>query len=288
MIYAICNPTAGHGRGKKIGMEIEKRLLAMHYPCHLEMTAGPGHATELAHAAACAGAETVLAIGGDGTAAEVARGLIGASTALGIIPAGTGNDFIKTLRLPRDPFQALDFVLNHKPRPTDVGQANDRLFLNEIGTGFDVMVLDYSMKAKRFCSGLLPYLYGVLQTMYRFRGIHLTYAADGGELITEDVFVIAVANGGTIGGGIVIAPDAQADDGLLDMVVVRQVRPRDLLSRLIGLMRGKILSFPETHFVRAKRVFFSADNMRVDVDGEVSDEKSMEVQILPKALLIHW
>ena len=82
MIYAICNPTAGNGRGRKIGQEIEKRLLEQHYACHLEMTKAPGHATELAYAAAQSGAETVLAIGGDGTAVEVARGLIGTPAAL--------------------------------------------------------------------------------------------------------------------------------------------------------------------------------------------------------------
>lgn len=288
MIYAICNPTAGNGRGRKIGQEIEKRLLEQHYACHLEMTKAPGHATELAYAAAQSGAETVLAIGGDGTAVEVARGLIGTPAALGVIPAGTGNDFIKTLGLPKDPLAALDFVLAHPARDTDVGDVNGRLFLNEIGTGFDVTVLDFAQKAKRFCRGLLPYLYGVIRTLFHFRGIQLSYAMDGGEMVTKDVFVIAVANGGVIGGGIPIAPEAQADDGLLDVVVVNKIRSRNLPARLIGLMRGKILSFPETQFIRAKKVFFSADKMRVNIDGEVTDEASVETRLLPKALRIHW
>lgn len=288
MIYAICNPTAGNGRGRKIGQEIEKRLLEQHYACHLEMTKAPGHATELAYAAAQSGAETVLAIGGDGTAVEVARGLIGTPAALGVIPAGTGNDFIKTLGLPKDPLAALDFVLAHPARDTDVGDVNGRPFLNEIGTGFDVTVLDFAQKAKRFCRGLLPYLYGVIRTLFHFRGIQLSYAMDGGEMVTKDVFVIAVANGGVIGGGIPIAPEAQADDGLLDVVVVNKICSRNLPARLIGLMRGKILSFPETQFIRAKKVFFSADKMRVNIDGEVTDEASVEARLLPKALRIHW
>ena len=288
MIYAICNPTAGNNRGRKIGQEIEKRLLEQHYACHLEMTKAPGHATELAYAAAQSGVETVLAIGGDGTAVEVARGLIGTPAALGVIPAGTGNDFIKTLGLPKDPLAALDFVLAHPARDTDVGDVNGRLFLNEIGTGFDVTVLDFAQKAKRLCRGLLPYLYGVIRTLFHFRGIQLSYAMDGGEMVTKDVFVIAVANGGVIGGGIPIAPEAQADDGLLDVVVVNKIRSRNLPARLIGLMRGKILSFPETQFIRAKKVFFSADKMRVNIDGEVTDEASVEARLLPKALRIHW
>ena len=252
------------------------------------MTKAPGHATELAYAAAQSGVETVLAIGGDGTAVEVARGLIGTPAALGVIPAGTGNDFIKTLGLPKDPLAALDFVLAHPARDTDVGDVNGRLFLNEIGTGFDVTVLDFAQKAKRLFRGLLPYLYGVIRTLFHFRGIQLSYAMDGGEMVTKDVFVIAVANGGVIGGGIPIAPEAQADDGLLDVVVVNKIRFRNLPARLIGLMRGKILSFPETQFIRAKKVFFSADKMRVNIDGEVTDEASVEARLLPKALRIHW
>ena len=147
---------------------------------------------------------------------------------------------------------------------------------------------DFAQKAKRFCRGLLPYLYGVIRTLFHFRGIQLSYAMDGGEMVTKDVFVIAVANGGVIGGGIPIAPEAQADDGLLDVVVVNKICSRNLPARLIGLMRGKILSFPETQFIRAKKVFFSADKMRVNIDGEVTDEASVEARLLPKALRIHW
>ena len=165
-------------------------------------TERPGHATQLAAQAREGQADTVLSIGGDGTNLEVARGLLGGGTALGIIPAGTGNDFVKTLGIPPNPREALDYMLSHPPRKTDVGQVNGKLFLNVIGTGFDVSVLDYAAKAKRYCRGLLPYLYGVLKTLRHFRSIRLTYTVDGGAAITRDAFVVAVANGSRFGGGI--------------------------------------------------------------------------------------
>lgn len=287
MIYAICNPTAGNGRGKRIGVQVERALREKRFPCRLEMTQCPGQATEMARAAQAAGAEMVLAIGGDGTAFEVARGLVGTETPLGIIPAGTGNDFVKTIGVPLKPLAALDYILSHPARKTDVGQFNGRMFLNEIGTGFDVMVLDYAGRAKRFCRGMLPYLYGVLQTLFRFRPIPLTYSLDGGGETTLSAFVVAVANGGRIGGGIAIAPEARADDGLLDVVVVEQIPKRLLLLRLAGLLKGQILAFPEAHFLRARAVSFAAPEMRVNVDGEVIPQARVDAQILPGALLVH-
>ena len=185
MIFAICNPTAGNGQGEKIGLQIETMLRQRNIPFRLERTLAPDHGTRLAEEAVKAGADTVLAIGGDGTAHEVARGLFRSQTAFGIIPAGTGNDFAKTIGVPKDPAAALEHILSHPPRKTDVGIFNDRMFLNEIGAGFDVMVLDYALKAKRYCRGLLPYLCGVLQALFRFRAMSLTYTLENGESITK-------------------------------------------------------------------------------------------------------
>ena len=156
MIYAICNPIAGSGRGKVIGEIIEKILTEKGLEHKLVMTEKTGHAAELAREACDSGAETILAIGGDGTSLEVARGMIGRESALGIIPAGTGNDFVKTLGVPLQPVSALEYVLSHPAKPTDAGEINGKVFLNEIGTGFDVSVLDYAEKAKKTFRGILP------------------------------------------------------------------------------------------------------------------------------------
>lgn len=287
MIYGICNPTSGHGRGKKVGELVEKLLTIKNIPFQMAYTEGTAHATVLAKNAVAAGADTVLCIGGDGTAFEVAQGLADTQTALGIIPAGTGNDFVKTICLPTDPEKALDHILSHPARKTDVGMINNRMFLNVAGAGFDVMTLDYTEKAKRYCRGILPYLYGVLQSMFRFRSLDLTYSVDGGEEIRQKAFIIAAANGGCFGGGIAIAPEARADDGLIDIVVVGHIRKRDLPARLVGLMKGKILSFPETKFYRARSVSFSIPHMRLDIDGEIIAAEKADVRLCPGALLVH-
>lgn len=287
MLHAIANPAAGSGLGRKLGRQLHRTLEEKHIAHKIEETASPGHATALSRQAALCGADTVLSVGGDGTALEVARGLMGTECALGLIPAGTGNDFRKTLGISKDPDEALETVLTKKALPTDAGLINGELFLNEIGSGFDVAVLDYANKAKKYCKGLLPYLYGVLCALFRFRPIPVTYQIDGGPQQKKDLFVIAAANGGIIGGGIVIAPDARADDGLLDIITVDSIKWYKLPLRLIGLLRGKILSFPETHFVRASSLSFSSPGMRLNVDGEMITADTAQVEILPGALKIH-
>lgn len=289
MIYAICNPIAGSGRGKIIGEIIKKILIEKNLPFRMMETERPGQATEFAREACDMHADTVLAIGGDGTSLEVARGMIGrgTDTALGIIPAGTGNDFVKTLGVPLQPMAALDYILAHPPKSTDAGEINGEIFLNEIGTGFDVSVLDYAAKAKKTFRGILPYLYGVLMTLFRFHSISLTYSIDGGEKVTLDAFVLSAANGGKIGGGIPIAPQAKVDDGKLDVTIVGKVKKTKLIGRLIGLMRGKILDFPETQYCRAKSVTFTVPEMRVNIDGEIVREKTVTARVLPGALMIH-
>lgn len=287
MLHAIVNPAAGSGLGRKLGRQLHRTLEERNIAHKTEETASPGHATQLARQAALSGADTVLSVGGDGTALEVARGLIGTQCALGLIPAGTGNDFRKTLGISKETDEALSTVLTRQPLPTDAGLINGQLFLNEIGTGFDVAVLDYANKAKKYCKGLLPYLYGVLCALFRFRPVPVTYQIDGGPQQKKDLFVIAAANGGIIGGGIVIAPDARADDGLLDIITVDSIKWYKLPLRLIGLLQGKILTFPETHFVRAKALSFSAPGMRLNVDGEIISADEAKVEILPGALNIH-
>ena len=287
MLYSIYNPAAGNGAGEKTGKQIEKLLQEKQQIFLSHATEQPGHATLLAKAAAEKNADTVIAIGGDGTALETARGLIGTGTALGIIPAGTGNDFRKTLGIDKEPEKALETVLHKPAQPTDAGMINGQAFLNEIGTGFDVAVLDYANKAKKYCKGLLPYLAGVLCALFRFRPIRASIRIDDQPPEEKDVFVIAAANGGIIGGGIVIAPDAKVDDGLLDIVIVDRIKWYKLPLRLIGLLKGNILRFPETHFIRAKEIRFSAPDMRLNVDGEIVSAQTAEAKVLPGALKIH-
>ncbi len=286
MIQVICNPTAGNGRGRRIGAQVERALKAKGIEHTYIETLHAGHATQLAQQATRAGIETVLAVGGDGTALEVARGLYSTKTAMGIIPAGTGNDFIKCINIPKKPMAALEYVLNCKPKATDVGLINGRVFLNVSGTGFDVMVLDYALKAKKYCRGMLPYLYGVLCAIFKFQAMDLTFQMDDGEKVTLKAMICAVGNGRIIGGGIPITPEASIDDGLLDITLIREIKRKSIPRYLPGLLGGKVLTFSQTSQHRVKTICFSAPHMRLNIDGEITTADEAVIHVQPAALRI--
>lgn len=288
MLTFILNPIAGNGFALKIEEQLKSAMTSRGLPSRFLRTEFPGHATALARACAAeADCTGVVAVGGDGTAYEVACGLMGSTVPLGIIPAGTGNDFIKTVGVPKKPLDALDFILTHPPRPVDVGGLNDRLFLNDCGTGFDVTVLDYTQAAKKYCRGILPYLVGLVQAIIHYRPVHVRFTADG-ETQERDLLILSVANGRYIGGGIPICPSASADDGLLDVVIVED-KPRWMLPFLVlPLLMGRILHFSFTTHKRCQAVEVISKGMRLNVDGEILDMDRAAFRIQPGALRLFW
>lgn len=287
MLQVLINPIAGNGRAQRIGAQIlrvlsEKNI--QHDSCTTEYA---GHATLLARRAAEAGADSVLAVGGDGTVLETSRGLLGTEAALGIIPAGTGNDMVKTLGVPQKPMEALEHILSHPPRRMDAGTVNGELFLNACGTGFDVCVLNYAQRAKKYVQGLLPYLWGVLRALFSFRSIDACIQT-AETTLRKPLLVFSIANGRFIGGGIQIAPLACPDDGKLDMLTIDAMPRWRMPLQLVKLLTGKVLSIPGAVHGRVERVCIRAENMRVNVDGEIVSLREAVFEILPEALLAHW
>lgn len=288
MLDMIVNPIAGNGLALRTATEISAELTRLNIPFRSFQTNHPGHATQLAKESVDAGSQMVLAVGGDGTAYEVACGLVHTKTSLGIIPAGTGNDFVKAIHMPKKPLDALHFILNHECRPVDVGQLNDQIFLNVCGTGFDVMVLDYALKAKKYVKGIFPYLYGVIRTIFHYNPVSIKLTMENGDIVEKDVLIVSIANGQYIGGGIPIAPCAKVDDGLLDLVVVGHI-PRWKIPRYLpGLLMGKVLSFPITEHILCRSIDLISPGMRLNIDGEIRPMDQATFAALPGVLLLHW
>lgn len=288
MLTFIVNPTAGNGYALKIEQQVQAEMARRGLACQFVHSEHPDHAADLAKAASSTnGCTGVIAIGGDGTAYEVACGLMNTGVPMGIIPAGTGNDFIKTVSIPKKPMEALEFILTHDARPVDVGGLNDRLFLNVCGTGFDVTVLDYTLAAKKYCRGLLPYLVGLIRGIAHYKPVYVRLTVEG-HTEEREVLICSIANGRYFGGGIAICPDAAADDGMLDLVVVEH-KPRWLLPFLIpSLLMGRVLKFPFTSHKRCKNVEIRSENMRLNVDGEVQSIEDARFTILQGALKLFW
>ena len=288
MYTFIVNPAAGNGYALKVEKDLLQHLEQEKVAYEFMHTDHPEHATELARNAACRpDCSGVIAVGGDGTAFEVACGLLGTGVPLGIIPAGTGNDFIKTVGIPKKPLDALAVILHGKSRPVDVGKLNHRMFLNICGTGFDVQVLDYTLAAKKYVRGILPYLIGLVRAIFSYHPVHVRFTADG---LTEerDVLLCSVANGQFFGGGIPLCPDARPDDGMLDMVVV-ETKPRWMIPfYLPSLLGGKIDRFKITTHKRCRAMIIESKGMRLNVDGEILTMDEARFEVLPGKLMLFW
>lgn len=279
MISLIINPTAGNGRSKKVASAVIERLGKKNIPFQTLETEYPGHATQLAEQVAKQYQEGdyLLSIGGDGTFLETLQGALDSGLPIASIPAGTGNDFLKSLHVPSAPMDALEHILQAEPRMIDVGQLNEFVFANECGAGFDVAVLDYAEKAKKYFHGLIPYLWGVIRTIFSYRPTPLKITADGKMVFSGDCLVVSIANGQYIGGGIRISPTADPQSGDLELIVVQDCpRLRMIFRYLPGLLGGKILGFKDTVVhCRASAItvqpLAEGASFRVNVDGEIRD-----------------
>ncbi len=287
MITMIVNPISGTGRAKSVGEKAAALLHSQNIKFTLCVTETIGHATALARQAAERGDDTVIAVGGDGTVNEVAAGLNNTQTALGIIPAGNGNDFAKALGIPKAWDAALQYLLTNAPRRVDTGKANDRFFINICGTGFDVMVLENMLKAKQHLRGKLPYLYGIFVTMLRFKPPHMRIETAEGLCIDEPCSHFSIANGQYFGSGIRIMPLSKVDDGIFNVLVIDNVSRWKIFCSLPALLKGTIIQKPICHHYQTTSCTLLAPHMHLNLDGEIIDVDEVKFTCHPGTLLVH-
>lgn len=299
MITLIVNPDAGHGKSKKVANEATALLKEKNLPFRIWEAEAYGSAKALAERAAAEynplaqEPEFLIAVGGDGTFLEVVRGILGSSIPVATLPAGTGNDFLKSLGVPIEPKAALEHILAAETRRIDLGKLGDQYFANECGAGFDVTVLDYALRARKHLKGPLSYLWGILCAIFSHKASPMVITADGKEVFNGNCLVFSVANGKYIGGGLPISPTADPASGKLELVVLSACsKLRMCFQYLPGLLAGKILTFKHTVVhCRADQVTVKALNatapLRVNVDGEIADHAFCDFSVLPAALLVH-
>ena len=287
MYYAfIVNPVAGTGFALSTMDRLEQSLKEKGTEYRVFQTERPGHAAEIAAELAKKDeVNAVVSVGGDGTAGEVAAGLAETGKPMGIIPAGTGNDFIKSAGIPNDPEKALEILLAGKTDLIDTGTVNDQFFLNVCGTGFDVTVLDYAESEKEKHRGLTPYFLGLLKAIFHYKSVGLTLYSEGEK--TEGQFLVcSIANGRYIGGGIPICPKADICDGMLDLVLIRNVHKWQIPFYLPGLMLSRDLKFRITRHRLVSEVVIEGENMRFNIDGNIQPITRAAFRINPASLVL--
>lgn len=281
-ILFIVNPISGFRRDKSAIISLVHAQLPS---CEIELTTGPGNATRLAHEAASRGYDIVAAIGGDGTINEVASGLVGTNTALGIIPRGSGNGLARALGIPIQAAHALRVLSEGTARVIDAGCAGSRYFFAVCGVGFDANVGQKFNTAH--WRGPLPYFFIAAQQFVAFQPEALRLHFNGTQ-VEKLPFLITIANTQQYGNGAIIAPQAQPDDGILDVCMVEPMSIIDAIKYVPKLFNGKIAEAPIISYSRAQEIAIEKDGpLLFHVDGEaITSAGPLKISIKPQALRV--
>ena len=295
----IVNPVAGANSTRRKWPLISKLLNRIGFSFDFEYTQGVGHATELAQAAASDGGYRYLvAVGGDGTGNEVANGILHSTkaknTALGVISTGTGSDFVRSVGIPRRYSDACSCLTSQRRVTIDVGvvecqregRISRRFFVNTAGVGFDAAVVEKTERLPKFFGGTVPYLAGLARTLFGYKNKPIV-ARVGDEVVGGRVLNMVVANGGYIGGGMHVAPQAELCDSLLDVVVIGDIGKFELLKALPTVYKGTHVDHPKVSMTKASRITIeSPEQMLVYADGELLGECPASFWLMPSALSV--
>ena len=286
-IAFIINPVSGsketQNAKRKLPKLIMQTLDATQWLPNIVFTEHAGHATELANQYARMGFDAVVAVGGDGTVNEVARGLKGTHTALGIIPMGSGNGFARHLNISIKPQKALEMINHSEPILVDYGLANGRLFVSTCGTGFDALIADHFAGSNK--RGFSTYLRNIIKDVFSYHPQTYHIVGDGWE-VTHKAFLITFANANQWGYEAMIAPKASIQDGKMDIMMMSSNAILGGASLALRLFAGSI---DDSHFmdtIRAKDVTLIREEAApFHIDGDpVEMEKDIHIQIVEDGL----
>ena len=283
----IANPAARRGNTRLLLSRTLELLTRRGVAYDLELTTGPKEAGKIARAA-CRDHDVIIAIGGDGTVNEVVQGMVFSDTPLGIIPGGTGNDFVRSLRIPNKLEQAVDIVLSGQTRRIDVGMVNGTYFVNNAGFGFDAAVNIATYRMNSSMGGLSLYLRALVKTLGTYRPVRLTITMNG-RTTSRETFLLSIGNGTTCGGGFKLTPHAKLDDQLFDVTLIRPLPLASLLWHFPKVFLGTIDRVSYATLERtAELTIMSSGPVPIHVDGEIYSgaETNYHVSIVPRALTV--
>lgn len=211
--------------------------------------------------------DVFVATGGDGTVHTVAEVLIGTDKILAVLPAGSGNGFAREFRFKPNIRLLLRDISNRQSLSTDIIQINDKLCLNVAGIGLDSFVAHSFNKLR--LRGVIPYIYLTLKTFWQLKPVHIYIRAGSEEIVSEDLYVLTIANTRQFGNNAFIAPDAVPNDGIMDIVMIKPFPKYMFLSFIYRLFTGKLNRSKYVSYIRSdKEVIINTEETRFHIDGE--------------------
>ncbi|PWB50981.1 MAG: diacylglycerol kinase [Anaerolineales bacterium] len=288
----IVNPIAGQGYGRQVLPEIENLVKENAPQSEIAMTEYVGHAILLARQAASDGHGIVIAAGGDGTSNEVLNGLMEAwdngyrNTKMGIIAIGRGNDFAFGFGVPPGLPEGFKVFMKGDHKPMDVGLVKGgdypqgRYFGNGVGIGFDAVVGFEAMKLTHL-HGFMNYMVAALRTIFLFFNAPLVRIEYDDAVITQPSLMISIMNGRRMGGGFMMAPQANTSDGLLDLCIAGQLSRIGILTMIPRFMKGTQATQPQIKTGRAAKIHVKAEKgtLPTHADGETICTAGSELEI---------
>jgi diacylglycerol kinase (ATP) len=292
----LVNPASDNGATGKRWPELAHRAALLGLAGETHFSTAPGHLIELAREVAAAGAELVVAAGGDGTLNEVVDGLVqsGRHATLAAIPLGTGMDFLRTYGIPGRFEGAVRVAVGGETRTIDVGRVHYRTWegaeqtrhvANVGSVGMSGAVARRANDMSKALGGRATFFYALVRVFFEWENTEVVVELDGGEARTGRMHDVIVANGQWHGGGMWLAPEARPDDGLFDVVLIGDIEKAEFVKAVGKIYRGTHLAHPKVDLLRSARVHVDApEHLPIELDGEQVGTTPVTFEIVPGAL----
>ena len=285
MWLLLINPNSGNGRGKKVGKIVKQELAALNIK-YIDISAKSAEQCQenlKNRINSSQRFEGLFLVGGDGTLNIAIQELVKTSLGLALIPAGTGNDFARTLNLNlKHPRHLISFYLSTEPDLVDVGQVGERYFVDVLSTGFDSMVNERANAMHRV-KGRAKYNLSILLVLSTFKPKNYEFSIDGVSFESK-AMLIAVSNGISYGGGMKVTPDAKLDDGLFDILILTPVSRLEFLRVFPKVFSGQHITHPAVKISRGKLVEINSDAVAY-ADGERIGSLPIKASVVERGLL---
>jgi diacylglycerol kinase (ATP) len=284
-IALLTNPTSGKGKGGRARDAVLPRLRAAGLVVRNLEGRDAAEALTLAQQSVADGVSALVVVGGDGMVHLGVQAVAGTGVPLGLIPAGTGNDVARHLDLPRkDPLAAAELVLAGRTRTIDLARSGGQFFVTVLAAGFDAIVNERA-NAMTWPRGQMRYNIATLAELRTFKPLPYVLDLDGQER-RVDAMLVAVGNGPSFGGGLRITEGASLDDGLLDVVIIKEMSKRDLVRTYPKLFKGTHVTHPKYERHQVRRVTIAAPGIVSYADGERFGPLPLTVECAAGALTV--
>jgi diacylglycerol kinase (ATP) len=297
-VVFLVNPASSSGSTGKRWPELAHRATQLGLHGETLFSERPGHLIELAEQAARDGAELVVAVGGDGTLNETVNGLMraGATAELATIPLGTGMDFVRTYAIPNRFDDAVRTAVSGTTRTIDVGRVSyrtwdgqeaERYVANVGSVGMSAAVAQRANGMSKAVGGKATFFYALVRVFLEWQNTMVRVELEGGEEREARMHDVIVANGRWHGGAMLLAPEAQPDDGLFDVVLIGDINKRDFVTTAPKIYKGTYLAHPKVELLRASSVTVDApERLPIELDGEQVGTTPARFEIVPRALRV--